>query len=260
MAPKWKLRKDRLQEDTPPEAAPQPTESQEGPGLADTAVPLEPMVIGPAEEPHTGLTFDSESSPFIFAPAEPDLAVPVEEPQFRVSEPTFDAEPFSAGPFTPFEPEEPALASSPETAFTLLDREEVAPSLVHSDGDSDVPRVSPFIVDVPPEAEAAPPPVQTLIVRIGNFSANFSLTNDVTVIGRPDSLLQSYPDVEIELDDAVSRRHAEIRRQDGGYAVVDLDSTNGTLLNGERLDPHRPSPLAHGDRIRVGDRTEIVFE
>ena len=79
----------------------------------------------------------------------------------------------------------------------------------------------------------------------------------MTVIGRPDGAVQSYPDLEIDLDDAVSRRHAEIRRHDEGYFLVDTMSTNGTYLNGEKLEVYQEYALAHGDRIRIGDRTEI---
>ena len=95
------------------------------------------------------------------------------------------------------------------------------------------------------------------MLRIGKLSASYPVTKEAAVIGRPDSGVQSYPDLEIELDDAVSRRHAEVRRHDGAYFLVDTMSTNGTLLNGEKLDPYKEYPLAHGDRIRIGDRTEI---
>ncbi len=256
----------------PSEAAAEPPISQ--------AQPEEPMFAP--------LSFEPDMNPFVFVAPEPDTepliqepsfappfteeAVPapfmmdggdvgVEEPQFVTQEPAFTEAPLSAGPFAPFQAEEATpLEAPPAAPFLTLDREEVAPSLVHTEAESGIPRVAPFIVDVPPVPEAAPPLEGRLTVRIGNFSANFNLTKDVTVIGRPDSLLQSYPDVEIELDDAVSRRHAEIRRQDGTFALVDLRSTNGTLLNGERLDPHREYRLEHGDRIHLGDRTEIVIE
>jgi len=54
----------------------------------------------------------------------------------------------------------------------------------------------------------------------------------------------------------VSRRHAEIRFQDGSYVVYDLESTNGTFLNGERLEGMRS--LRPGDRIEIGSST-ITF-
>jgi uncharacterized protein YxjI len=56
-------------------------------------------------------------------------------------------------------------------------------------------------------------------------------------------------DVLAEDPDA-SRRHAVVRPTDTGLEVRDLDSTNGTWVNGVRID--RPTPLAVGDILRIG--------
>ena len=65
-------------------------------------------------------------------------------------------------------------------------------------------------------------------------------------------------DCDVVLDDAgISRRHAHIRPAAQGWTIEDLRSTNGVLLNGERL--HGSRPLQVGDRIELGT-TEIVFE
>jgi hypothetical protein len=65
-------------------------------------------------------------------------------------------------------------------------------------------------------------------------------------------------DCDVVLDDAgISRRHAHIHPAMQGWAIEDLGSTNGVLLNGERLRGSRP--LQIGDRIELGT-TEIVFE
>jgi pSer/pThr/pTyr-binding forkhead associated (FHA) protein len=53
-----------------------------------------------------------------------------------------------------------------------------------------------------------------------------------------------------------SRRHARLERDDTGYVVRDLDSTNGTYVNGDRIEGARA--LHNLDRIWVAD-TEIVF-
>ena len=64
-------------------------------------------------------------------------------------------------------------------------------------------------------------------------------------------------DCDISLSDAnVSRRHAEIRREDGSYWIVDLRSTNGVEVNGKRVDRAR---LEHEDRIVLG-KTNMSFE
>jgi len=51
----------------------------------------------------------------------------------------------------------------------------------------------------------------------------------------------------------VSRQHAEIRREEGGFWIVDLGSKNATLLNGERIEADRPYVLQSGDRLLLGD-------
>ncbi|MGH2857633.1 MAG: FhaA domain-containing protein [Solirubrobacteraceae bacterium] len=63
---------------------------------------------------------------------------------------------------------------------------------------------------------------------------------------------------EIVVDDAnVSRTHAEVRPRGGGWVLSDLGSTNGTRLNGRRLD--QPEKLEPGDRIELG-ATTLTFE
>lgn len=47
----------------------------------------------------------------------------------------------------------------------------------------------------------------------------------------------------------ISRLHAMIDRKDGKYWIQDLNSTNGTWLNGQGLRPHEIRPLSDGDRI-----------
>lgn len=145
------------------------------------------------------------------------------------------------------------------TSTLRLDRTDLPLPVPPSTGpELNIPTVAPFLLDVP--AGEASETTHTLLVRIGRLSATFELTKDITVIGRPDSNLHSYPDVEIDMDDAVSRRHAEIVLHGKEYYLMDAGSTNGTLLNGETLPPNEERLLAHGDRIRVGERTEIIFE
>ena len=50
-------------------------------------------------------------------------------------------------------------------------------------------------------------------------------------------------------DTEVSRRHAEIRRAGEEFTVSDLDSSNGTFVNGQRIDRRE---LASGDQVQIG--------
>ncbi|HEX6579478.1 MAG TPA: FHA domain-containing protein [Actinomycetota bacterium] len=69
-------------------------------------------------------------------------------------------------------------------------------------------------------------------------------------IGRQDG------DLVVE-DPEVSRRHAVLRRSGGSVVVEDLDSTNGTFVNGERI--RTPITVGPGDQVRVG-RTMLEIE
>jgi FHA domain len=69
-------------------------------------------------------------------------------------------------------------------------------------------------------------------------------------IGRQDA------DLVVE-DPEVSRRHAVLRRSGGSVIVEDLDSTNGTFVNGERI--RSPIKVGPGDQVRVG-RTTLEIE
>jgi hypothetical protein len=88
---------------------------------------------------------------------------------------------------------------------------------------------------------------QALLVSEGRRSV---LSGNRAVVGRSrDS------DVVVS-DPNVSRRHAEVRRGEEGWSVVDLGSTNGVKVNGRRVDSARLQP---GDRITIGV-TDLTFE
>jgi hypothetical protein len=84
---------------------------------------------------------------------------------------------------------------------------------------------------------------ELLLLEKGKPGKAFPLDKDRVIIGR-------LGESDIVLSDpGVSRRHAEVRRENGEFVVVDLGSTNGTMVNeatiGERT-------LEEGDRITVG--------
>jgi pSer/pThr/pTyr-binding forkhead associated (FHA) protein len=64
-------------------------------------------------------------------------------------------------------------------------------------------------------------------------------------------------DVPIDGDEFASARHVRIEPRRDGVWVHDLGSTNGTYVNGVRID--RPRKLLDGDVVRVGE-TELRFE
>lgn len=58
-------------------------------------------------------------------------------------------------------------------------------------------------------------------------------------------------------DDGISRRHARIVQDNGGFAVEDLGSANGTMVNGVRITTRQA--LQDGDKIRLGPATILKF-
>lgn len=84
-----------------------------------------------------------------------------------------------------------------------------------------------------------------LVVKRGpNVGSQIALTRPVMSAGR-------HPESDIYLDDiTVSRRHAEFRRENGKFHVVDLGSLNKTYLNRK---PVEAAVLANGDEIRIGN-------
>ena len=57
-------------------------------------------------------------------------------------------------------------------------------------------------------------------------------------------------------DQWLSRHHAEIRNDDGDYTIADLESRNGTYVNGEKIA--RIIPLQNDDVITLGDQ-QLTF-
>ena len=94
---------------------------------------------------------------------------------------------------------------------------------------------------------------QRIRLRGTNGAADGKAWESTNVLraGRLDSL-------EIVLDDpSVSRRHAEIRSSPEGWQLRDLDSTNGTFLNGTRVATCE-CPLQPRDVIQFGKITVVV--
>ena len=97
----------------------------------------------------------------------------------------------------------------------------------------------------------------SLLIRSGpQAGTTIPLLAPVVIIGR----VTRHAAWDISLpDQAVSRPHAELRREDDGtWRLTDLDSANGTLLNDIPLDPHAPAALEDGDAITLG-QTTLVF-
>lgn len=82
-----------------------------------------------------------------------------------------------------------------------------------------------------------------------------SADGDVSFVLEDGDRVGRDPANEIWLDDmGVSRHHAEFLLNNDVLSVVDLDSANGTRVNGERIEPHRPRILRAGDELAFAGR------
>ncbi|MFZ5831819.1 MAG: ATP-binding protein [Planctomycetota bacterium] len=81
------------------------------------------------------------------------------------------------------------------------------------------------------------------VIRGNDQGSRFALEADLMRLGRDKSA-----DVQLH-DSEVSRQHAELRRTEAGYALADLNSSNGTFVNGRRVRQH---DLRTGDQILAG--------
>lgn len=79
---------------------------------------------------------------------------------------------------------------------------------------------------------------------------------DEITLGRVDRFTSRLPSINLTSvgawENGVSRQHASIRRSGNNLFIIDLDSTNGTFINGNRLSPYKPTMVHDGDVIRFG--------
>ncbi len=96
---------------------------------------------------------------------------------------------------------------------------------------------------------AEPPPVEREVVTLAFEGREYPVVSRIVVIGRS-------RECDVRLADTnVSRRHAELRQDSATYWLIDLGSTNGTDLNGRRVEREK---LSDGDVITIGS-TELIF-
>jgi len=110
-------------------------------------------------------------------------------------------------------------------------------------------RATPSQISIPPPPPRPPARTRARLELEQSHTGQtrpIELNREVTRLGRD-------PEAEVVIDaDAavVSRRHAEIKSHDGQYAITDLRSFNGTLVNGQRITG--TVALYDGDRIQLG--------
>jgi CheY-like chemotaxis protein len=79
--------------------------------------------------------------------------------------------------------------------------------------------------------------------------------------GNPGASTRTYVDLGKHgaFDKGVSRLHAKIRRVERGFDVQDLDSANGTFINGRSIGKTEIVPLSNGDELRLGELRMHIY-
>ncbi len=123
----------------------------------------------------------------------------------------------------------------------------------------------------PPQPPPPPPPSYApsatgirgrLIVQATQAVLPLPVGRSEVFIGREDPVSNVFPDIDLTDhggdEGGVSRRHARIFLQGGQLYLEDLNSTNFTYVNQQKLTPGQPHPLSNGDEIRFG-RVKLTF-
>ncbi|MFQ6101535.1 MAG: zinc-ribbon domain-containing protein [Anaerolineae bacterium] len=115
----------------------------------------------------------------------------------------------------------------------------------------------------PTPAYPTPAAIQgRLVVQSTNAVLPFPPGKTELIIGREDPVSGVFPDIDLTDhggdEGGVSRRHARIFIQGTQVFIEDLNSTNYTHVNQQRLTPKQPYPLNNGDEVRFG-RVKLSF-
>jgi hypothetical protein len=124
---------------------------------------------------------------------------------------------------------------------------------------------SPPVPVVTPPLVTPVAPLQPVVavarLTLANGQKTYSLDKEITTMGRRSPADQIEPDIDLTDDDPesyVSRRHAQIHRNDDQYVFEDVGSSNGSFINNTKVTAGVQQVLKDADRVRLG-KTEFVF-
>ena len=82
----------------------------------------------------------------------------------------------------------------------------------------------------------------------------FDIRENEFLIGKSSERVQGV----ITGNNAISRVHCKIVRKNGNYYVLDMGSSNGTYVNGKRIEPNIPEPILDKSQLRIANAEFIV--
>ena len=193
----------------------------------------------------------SASIPAPSAPAAPDDHAQPESPAPPIENQSGSPELFAEPPALEGEPSPPVLI--PELEATSIPQ--------HTPAQAPVLPPLPETPAPPPAPQTASSPGYFLVQPDGETITIPSGSSEVT-IGREDVVSNIYPDIDLNsygaLNRGVGRKHIQLTFQGTQATIIDLNSVNGSHLNGQRLSPNQPVALNDGDELILG-RLKLIF-
>jgi hypothetical protein len=157
---------------------------------------------------------------------------------------------------------EPVEEVEAEVQAELVEAEpvEVEPVAEEDLGVKTVVEPEPVLDEEPEALPAADIPPATgryrFIVRDTGAEIALPMAEGEYIIGREDPVSNVFPEVDMNPYEGehlgVSRRHAQLTIEAGLVFILDLDSTNFTFVNRQKLAPQSPTALSNGDEVRLG--------
>lgn len=141
----------------------------------------------------------------------------------------------------------PAALAAPAVA-------EAAPALAAPE--TAPPVAAPPISMPAPEPPPAPAPAGPRLVLADGQEIKLPTDRAEIIVGREDPVSNIFPEVDLTPHGGeaggVSRQHAKITTSGGQWMITDLNSTNYTRVNGDRLEPNVATPLPDGAKVQFG--------
>lgn len=204
-------------------------------------------------------------------PAAAEAPAAVEEPPAPAEAPAPPAEAPAAAVEEPIEQAAPAPAAPPAVPMPAPPDAGVAAALNCPACGAEISPDDTFCSSCGFALKAAPAPAAVtppslggprLVVSASGAEIPLPAKSEI-IVGREDPVSGIYPDVDLTPhggeEGGVSRRHARIVVDGGNYFVVDLDSTNFTFVNKQKLTPGTQQQVQPGEEIRFG-RVAVVFQ
>lgn len=145
-------------------------------------------------------------------------------------------------------PPQPSYPPPQQSTYAPPPAQPAAPTPSYTPAPAYTPPAAPQV------ARAALAPAQLVVASSGAVLPLPAAAQ--ALVGRSDPVSNFYPDIDLgphgALDNGVGRRQLRLFVQGGQVMVEDMDSTNGTVVNGQKLAPRQPQPLRSGDQIVAG--------